>query len=659
MPITETSEEVLITVATTAWSYTPASPLVTDEIIWLAFSVNASSGSITSPTDGSTWTYPNTQTLFASGSAAMVWAWHKVTAGENGTTPTYDFTGASTTLTIHAVRIQGADTTSPINAFGQRTDVDTTRTMPAISSSVDGCTIYAGTNLQSASSQSVAIPASGWVELQNSSGENAGRGHVVGRRTALQTIAGSVATDDFSSTSSLGGIVWALAVAPAGAGSSGSTIHRWVGGVTKTRLRFGVKTSGATAVRVGVSTVSDLSSGVVYSSSAAPSTEGWTKHEITGLTAGTTYYYAIERDSTLDTTSILTTKTFPSGDSFKFAFASCLQNNSATSAIFDQMDNVFGADFFLHLGDWHYDDNSTATVASQEESMSSQIVANSRLGSFIAKVPTMYETSDHDAGANNFSPGPQTHTPFLRTALTQMMPHYDLPDSAGLQQSFVVGRVRFIMLDTRSYRSANSATDNSSKTMLGATQKAWLFSELSQPEPVKVISMDCPWIGAAVAGDDDWTSFTTERTEIANYITSNNIRAIILHGDAHMLAADNGTNSPGGITVFCAAPLSQSTSTKGGPYSEGFYPNPVGATGHQAGLVTVTDSGDSIALAFNGVDDTGTSRITLTKTFNLTGVLQNPPPKLKYWNGSNWVVVNKLKYWNGSAWATPKLKAYN
>lgn len=655
MPISHTSEEVLITVATTAWSYTPASPLVTDEIIWLAFSVNASSGTITGPTDGSTWTYSNTQTLVASGSAAMVWAWHKVTAGENGTTPTYDFTGASTTLTIHALRIQGADTTSPINAFGQRADADTTRTTPTMSSTIDGCSIYGGSSIQSAGSQSVNVPAA-WTELQNSSLENAGRAHVLGYK-GIQAVGGSIPTADFTSTSGLGGIVWQIAVAPAGGGSSGSTVHRLVGGVTRTRLRFGVKTSGASSVRVGISTVSDLSSGVVYSSSATPSAEGWTKHEITGLTAGTTYFYGIERNGTLDTTSILSTKTLPAGDSFKFAHASCMQNNSTTTAIFGVMD-TFDPDIFLHLGDWHYDDNSTATVASQEESFASQIAGNSTFGTFLATTPFAYETSDHDAGANNFSPGPQTHTPFLRTALTQMMPHYDLADSAGLQQTFVIGRVRFIMCDTRSYRSANSATDNSSKTMLGATQKAWLFTQLSQPEPVKVITFDAPWIGAPVAGDDDWTSFTTERTEIVNYITSNNIRCIILHGDAHMLAADNGTNSPGGITVFAAAPLHQSTSFKGGPYSEGFWPNPVGASGRQAGLVTVTDTGSSIAFAFNGVDDTGTSRITLTKTFNLVGTQYNP--KIKRWDGSAWVIQGKEKRWNGSTWVVQgKTKVYD
>lgn len=884
MTITYSSQETLYTVATTAWSWTPSTALVADEIIFLTFSVNSTGFTITGPTGGSSWSYPGPTgtTAMTSGSASIVWAWHKVTLAEAGTTPTYDFTGPSSLLNIHAIRLQGVDVTNPVNTFSHRTDGDTTKTTAAMTTTVGNAAIFGGANQQSASAGNVISAPAGWTALQNSSEESAGRAHVLAYK-GVQSAADVVPTSDFTATSNLAGHVWQVAFAPeqrsapvhvatystgysqpggnttfgslaitcavgdvlvvkasaenatgnpvgtptdtlgntytlkasanaaggstvapcyiwttvvttggsgtltitktgtdnlwrgvvvhrwsntdgVGAGNSdnngtgsgtpsttltttstysaidtiavdwnavdgasrtwltvngttptagngfeltyarnasfgtaygaywpvvgtattytvglsaptgqrfsmaavevlgknaagpSNTVHRWVGGVTTSRLRFGVKTSGAAAVRVGVSTVSDMSSGVVYSTSATPSTEGWTKHEITGLSAGTTYYYAVERDGSLDTGSILSTKTYPSTNSFKFTHASCLQNNSATSAIFTQMDS-FNPNFFLHLGDWHYDDNSTATVASQEESIASQIVANSSLGSFIAKIPTMYETSDHDAGANNFSPGPQTHTPFLRTAYVNMVPSYDLPNANGLYQSFVIGRVRFIMCDTRSFRSSNAATDNSSKTMLGATQKSWLFSELSQAEPVKVITFDCAWVGAAVAGEDDWTGFTTERAEIANYITTNNIRAVIIHGDAHCLAADDGTNSAGGIPVFAAAPLSQTSSIKGGPYSEGTYPlsGALGGTEHLASLVTVTDTPSNILLSFNGIDDTGTSRITLDVNFALGGQLSYG--RLKIWNGSQWITYRN-KYYTGSVFDVANPKGY-
>ena len=41
-------------------------------------------------------------------------------------------------------------------------------------------------------------------------------------------------------------------------------------------------------------------------------------------------------------------------------------------------------------------------------------------------------------------------------------------------------------------------TDNGSKTMLGATQLAWLHGQLAKPEPVKIIVTDTQWLGTTV-----------------------------------------------------------------------------------------------------------------------------------------------------------------
>lgn len=60
---------------------------------------------------------------------------------------------------------------------------------------------------------------------------------------------------------------------------------------------------------------------------------------------------------------------------------------------------------------------------------------------------------------------------------------------------------------------------------------------------------------------------------------------VILSGDAHMIAVDNGTYSPGGIPVFHAAALGRPGSIKGGPYSHGAFPG----TG-QFGTVEIRDT---------------------------------------------------------------------
>jgi phosphodiesterase/alkaline phosphatase D-like protein len=73
----------------------------------------------------------------------------------------------------------------------------------------------------------------------------------------------------------------------------------------------------------------------------------------------------------------------------------------------------------------------------------------------------------------------------------------------------------------------------------------------------------------ALLNDDHWGLFSTERREIADFIKANRIRGLcILHGDSHMLAADDGRHSDyatgGGvrIPVMCAGPLDQSHRSK-------------------------------------------------------------------------------------------------
>src|SRR5206468_10032667 len=105
--------------------------------------------------------------------------------------------------------------------------------------------------------------------------------------------------------------------------------------------------------------------------------------------------------------------------------------------------------------------------------------------------------------------------------------------------------------------------------------------------------------------EDHWSVYSVERREIADFIKSNHIQGVcILHGDSHMLAADDGSHSDyatgGGapIPVMCAAPLDQSPSLKGGPYSQGVYRVKTGEGCF--GLLTVIDHGDKIAVAYSG-----------------------------------------------------------
>lgn len=326
---------------------------------------------------------------------------------------------------------------------------------------------------------------------------------------------------------------------------------------------------------------------------------------IGGLQSDTVYYYRIEIDGVLDATVQGRFRTFPPEGpaSFRFAFASCARTGSshpvfATIASLDPL-------FFLHTGDFHYQNigvNDPAVFRAAYET----VLGSPTQSALYRNVPIAYIWDDHDYGPNNSD---STAPGRLAARLTyqEYAPHYPLAAGSGdvpIYQTFTVGRVKFIVADSRSARSPASAPDNTAKTMLGTTQKAWFKKELLDANgayPLIVWVNSLPWIGAT--GDDGWHLYTNERREIADFIKDNGIKGLcMVSGDAHMLAIDDGTHSDyatgGGapFPVMHAAALDRGGSVKGGPYSEGAYPG-----GGQFGLMTVTDTGGPyIGIAWSG-----------------------------------------------------------
>jgi hypothetical protein len=188
------------------------------------------------------------------------------------------------------------------------------------------------------------------------------------------------------------------------------------------------------------------------------------------------------------------------------------------------------------------------------------------------------------------------------------VPHYPIAAAGGpIAQSFTIGRVRFIMTDLRSGSVPPTQKESASKTNLGTAQKAWFKQELINARdsgfPLIVWVCPDPWIAPAQLGDDSWGGYVTERAEIANFIRDNRITNIVLlSGDMHGLAFDDGTNSDyatgGGapVTVLHGAALTSEGSIKGGPYSGGVRPGKA-----QYGILEVYDNGGpSVACRFLG-----------------------------------------------------------
>jgi phosphodiesterase/alkaline phosphatase D-like protein len=345
------------------------------------------------------------------------------------------------------------------------------------------------------------------------------------------------------------------------------------------------------------------------------------RFHIQGLQPNTKYYYRIRAGVERDTFRPGAFTTFPrAGEpaSFRFAFASCAATGSEAPVFAEiRYQNPL---FYLITGDLHYEDialnDRTLFRAAYERVLGSTVQGN-----LYRSVPIVYTWDDHDFGPN----GSDRTSPSLEAShatYREYVPHYPLASAPRPQgpiaQAFSVGRVRFLVLDTRTARDPEDAPDNAEKTMLGAWQKEWLKTELlaaSGRYPLIFIVSSVAWISDETDKRDNWGRYATERAELSDWMVAQGIRGVcFLGGDAHMLAADDGShnryakNGGPGFPALQAAPLDRAGSIKGGPWSVA--PVLPGKNEGQFGLVTVTDSGnDRIEVLFRGLNHNGQEKL--------------------------------------------------
>ena len=340
-----------------------------------------------------------------------------------------------------------------------------------------------------------------------------------------------------------------------------------------------------------------------------------------GLTAATRHVCTLEVNGKPATYPPAVLRTFPTPGnavSFAFAFSSCARTGSEHD-VFDTIRRRDPA-FFLHLGDMHYVNISRDDPRLFRAAWDT-VLASSAQGALYRSVPLAYVWDDHDFGPNDADARTPSRAA-ARRVYREYAPHYPLPageGNAAICQAFSIGRARFIMTDLRSERSPKNARGGPGKTMLGAAQKEWFKSELaaaSRSHAVVFWASSGPWIGAEDSGDG-WAAYADERREIANFIAQNGIQnLIILCGDAHMLAADDGTNSDYSdarglrIPVLHGSALDQRGGRKGGPYSHGFH---LAEPGEGCfGWVSVRDDGGRVRVEFTGRDELDDVKVRLS-----------------------------------------------
>jgi phosphodiesterase/alkaline phosphatase D-like protein len=423
----------------------------------------------------------------------------------------------------------------------------------------------------------------------------------------------------------LAGVLARSATSPDGAADTVTSVvptlvHRVVGIPTNEIGWVAVRTTDTGSVWLKVGTDAAVTQNVIYGPPSTPNAQGDSTLTVSGLTADTQYYYRIamatdDGSEHLDSGTVGRFCTAPVGQaSFAFNFGSCCDaTDSAAMAAVAARDDAL----FFHLGDLYYADKSGTDVSNFRSEIVAKIQAPNHAAVFRGTA-CAFIPSDHDGMNNDSANGSDSRawTNYNR-AYRELIPTPTLPESKGVYYTFTWGRVRFILLDTRSFKSDPSDTDNRSKTALGSTQKQWLKDAITNDDTSRVfiVVQDSTWNGSGEDGEDDWHGYVTERDELAEFFDASGKTIGIIGGDMHAVAADDGTNHPGLDFAFQAAPFNNTASRRGGKYSEGVYPSSGTSTVQQYGRVVVTDSGSSVTLAFTGYSSDNTARISLTKNF--------------------------------------------
>ena len=393
----------------------------------------------------------------------------------------------------------------------------------------------------------------------------------------------------------------------------------WTGGVTSTSAEIVAKPDDR-ADWIAVVRARDLGDPVTTMTVDGVPDGDTVRFEVDGLEPDTQYgVELVERDERPgDGVEEAVFRTFPeSGADITIAVGSCVRVGT-NGAVFDAI-VADGPTLFIEAGDFHYanigDDDPEEFRDVLDVNLSQTGPSN-----LFRSIPVAYVWDDHDYGANN-ADATSPSRPAALSVYRQYVPSYVTtgPDDP-IYQAFDVGDVRVILTDVRSARSPSGQVDDADKTMLGAEQKAWLKEELLAAHETHALTIwvsPVGWIGEAVPGGDAWGGYSTERRELANFIVEHGIdRLVMLSGDAHMVAVDDGTNTgyadSGGpaFPVLHAGALDRPGHIKGGPYSEGAVPG-----GGQFGLVEIADTGGAVEVRLTGRDWTGDILLSYEVTF--------------------------------------------
>lgn len=241
----------------------------------------------------------------------------------------------------------------------------------------------------------------------------------------------------------------------------------------------------------------------------------------------------------------------------RIAFGSCLSEEEDQS-IWQTLQSE-NPDLFLFLGDnvygdvYYKDEEFKDPTLPKMRRSYSKLASHQTFSDFRAATPMLTTWDDHDYGANDGG----LDYPFKDYAKDLYLTAWDVPANDerrtrdGVYTSKIIGpvgqRVQIILLDTRSFRTGLTKTDewgaagkerylpsaDTAGTMLGEAQWSWFEGELKKPAELRLIASSIQ-MHAEGHGWEAWRTMPHERQKFYSLIKKTGASdAILLSGDRH------------------------------------------------------------------------------------------------------------------------------
>jgi alkaline phosphatase D len=270
------------------------------------------------------------------------------------------------------------------------------------------------------------------------------------------------------------------------------------------------------------------------------SEDGYLKHEVARLEAGTAYEFAWLRDGERPSRSAIGRFRTAHGDGCRrpvtVAATSCTNMRYAPFPALVRLAER-EADVLCHLGDMTYNDG--AETLEEYRAKWRATMATEGYRKLLAST-AMYATWD-DHEVDNDS-GYYRKTPEqLETARTAWFEHVAVSREVGgrVWRSFRWGEsVEFIVLDCRSERRPDTRASDD-PIYLSKEQLAWFFDRLkTSPAHFKVVLNSVPitrFPEAWLLENDRWQGYARQREQVLDFITQNALKNVwFLSGDFHV-----------------------------------------------------------------------------------------------------------------------------